>query len=122
MFIEWYEKWLTLRLNYKQASKPVCDSCEVLRTFLNQANHEKEILLNKLLNKEEPKQDKVPDNLVPIRPKNHLPMRVKQEMMMEQDMKAIDLMKKSRLEMKPADTSELEKELEIVSNEKKNAR
>ncbi len=104
-----------------ELSESHCNSCETLKEQLAIANHEKNLLLNKLLEKTNPiinESNDKPPIPVPMSPRN-IPWNVRRQMLEAEDRKQAQLMKSAP---KPITTEELEKEMNIASNERENAK
>lgn len=89
-----------------------CNTCEVLRSQLDESNRERRELLSRLLEPSKPEpipQDK--EELVPIRP-SFTPWRVRQQMLEEEDRQKARLMRE-----KAAEITKLEKELGVATDE-----
>jgi hypothetical protein len=86
-----------------------CNTCEVLRTQLDESNRERRELLNRLLepSKPEPSSTKKED-YIPVRP-SHTPWRVRQQMLEEEDRAKAKLMREKAVEIE-----KLEKELGVT--------
>ena len=86
MFREWMYKWFGL--------EPMpCNTCEVLRLELENSNRERRELLNRILDRDQPKT--VPEEKVeykPIQPP-FVPWRVRQQMLEQEDRKRAELMR-----------------------------
>lgn len=109
--LEWYEKWLEIRETH--AIPKVCESCETLKSQLAYANHEKEILLSKIMEKPEPVMERAtapPMEHKSIRPTLHMPWKVKQQMLEANDREKARAMRDAP---KPdaAEVAEFEKEV-----------
>lgn len=94
-----------------------CQTCEVLRSQLDESNRERREILQKLLEKDKPESvpSTKPEELHPIRPQ-FTPWRVRQQMLEAEDRKQAQLLKEKQKEMAEArkpGIEELEKELEI---------
>jgi len=115
----WLREWYELRA-YLAEKQKVCNSCEVLKTELNNAHRENEILLNRLLNKPEPEPVPVvapPMNTIPIA-RRHLSYNIKSQMMQAEETarrRALSVAAKP-----DDDVAELEKELDVVAQEREN--
>ena len=96
-------KWFGLPL------VPACNTCDVLRDQLEESNRERRELLQKLLDRgvPEPAPSVVSEELKPITPQ-FIPWRVKQQMLEQEDKRALQLKKE-----KAAEISQLEKELGV---------
>jgi hypothetical protein len=86
-----------------------CASCEILRDQLDKSEAERRDLLHKLLEREKPEQvvQQNPEEFKPIQPQ-HVPWRVRQQMMEAEDRKQAQLLKQSA-----QDIDALEKELGV---------
>jgi len=90
-----------------------CDTCEVLRSQLDESNRERRELLNRLLDKDKVEPPVSPqEELRPFKPQ-FTPWRVRQQMLEAEDRKAAALMKSKAQEI-----SELEKELGVANASK----
>lgn len=89
-----------------------CSSCEVLRSELENSNRERRELLNRLLDRGQPKivpEDKT--EYKPIQPQ-FVPWRIRQQMLEAEDAKKAELMKARAQEVE-----KLEKELGVSEEE-----
>lgn len=86
-----------------------CNTCEVLRTQLDESNRERRDLLNRLLvpSNPEPPSSIPKEDMRPIM-QQQLPWRVRQQMLEAEDRKQAALMKEKKKEIE-----ELEKELGV---------
>lgn len=84
-----------------------CNTCEVLRAQLDESNRERRELLNRLLEPSKPEPPQTIEEMKPIQPQ-HIPWRVRQQMLESEDRKAAELLKKRANEI-----GELEKELGV---------
>ncbi len=100
MISELLRKWFGLESG--------CQTCEVLRTQLDESNRERRELLHKLLTKDqaEPVAEKE-EEYVPIQPQ-FVPWRVRQQMLEAEDRKKAELLKRNS-----EDIEKLEKELGV---------
>jgi len=91
-----------------------CETCEVLRSMLDESNRERKELLHKLIDKDkiEPLPP-VAEEYKPLTPQ-FVPWRVRQQMLEAEDRKKAVLMKEKAKEIE-----ELEKELDIPTSQEK---
>lgn len=82
--LDWYQQYLDIRQAHKV--EKVCESCETLRSQLATANHEKEILLARIMEKpeKEPERTTAPPMQHPLRPRA-MPWGVKRQMLEQED-------------------------------------
>jgi hypothetical protein len=82
--LDWYEQLLMIRENY---TKPrICESCETLRSQLATANHEKQILLSRIMEKPEKEVERtVAPPMQHVKPSLAMPWRVRQQMLEAND-------------------------------------
>lgn len=85
--LDWYKQYLEIRESFTK--EQVCESCETLRSQLATVNHEKEMLLRRIMEKPE----KEPERMVAppmqhVGPRLHMPWRVKQQMLEQNDREA----------------------------------
>jgi hypothetical protein len=87
-----------LLLKWFGLEEPGCQTCEVLRSQLDESNRERKELLHKLLTKDqaEPLQ-KDDEDLVPVKPQ-YTPWRVRQQLLEAEDRKKADLLRVAALE------------------------
>lgn len=101
MIKQLFQKWFGL-------TDPPCESCEILRSMLDESNRERKDLLHRLLEPAKPEPPSTPhEEPVPVTP-NFVPWRVRQQMLEQEDRVKARLMKD-----KSAEIEKLEKELEI---------
>lgn len=102
----WIRELLELRYEFKER-KNKCESCETLRLQLEISNHEKELLLARLL--EKPSEPVIKQNEEPqvIRPRT-VPWNTRRQMLETEDREKAKLLRDAP---KPIKTEELEKEL-----------
>jgi len=88
-----------------------CESCEILRTQLDESSRERKDLLMRLLDRDKPESPSIvsTDDMVPIKPQ-FTPWRVRQQMLEAEDREKARLMKE-----KVKEIDELEKEVGIGS-------
>lgn len=92
----------------------VCLSCETLKQQLDRVNYENEKLLNKLL--AEPKVEITSQPMEPTRPMN-IPWNVRKQMLEAEDREKAKLIYNA-----PKPIEDLEKELDVASEKRENAR
>jgi hypothetical protein len=82
--LDWYEQLLMIRENY---TKPrICESCETLRSQLATVNHEKQLLLSRVMDRPEKEIERtVAPPMQHLKPPIHTPWRVKQQMLEAND-------------------------------------
>ena len=90
------------RLLYKLfgLTPDTCTSCELLRDLLDKSEAARSELLHKLLEREKPELpvQQIPEEFQPIKPQ-HVPWRVRQQMMEAEDRKQAQLIKQSKTEI-----------------------
>lgn len=103
----------------------ICLSCETLKDQLARVNDEKKQLLDSILEANKPVVEQPrTDDKESIQSK-FVPWRIRQATLEAEDRQRAGLLKKKQEEMKSipkVDTSDLEKELEIVQEERMNAK
>jgi hypothetical protein len=93
------------------AEERECKSCEVLKQQLEAANHDKERLLNMILDKNTPREEPAfTDGPQPVRPK-HIPMSVRRQMLEQEDRQRARISEEKKKEIE-----DLEKELGVSEN------
>ena len=86
MISELLRKWFGL-------DNPICETCEVLRSQLDESNRERKELLHKLLTKDQAEPLPVDkEEIQPIKPQ-FIPWRIRQQMLEAEDRKKAQLMK-----------------------------
>jgi len=94
-------------------SKHECNTCEVLKLELERVYREKEILLQKLLIKDEPRplgQESIPNTPIAVSGgRRFMPALVRQQMIDKEDQKSLQLLQNKKKEM--SSTAKLEKEV-----------
>lgn len=107
-----------LFLKWFGLSEPPCESCEILRSMLDESNRERKDLLHRLLT---PPQVESPpareEEFKPVTP-NFIPWRVRQQILEQEDRKTAQLLRDKKTELSASrDNKEsveaLEKELGI---------
>lgn len=95
------EKWFNLDPRH-------CETCEVLRSMLDESNKERKDLLARLLDKD--KVEPPPTPIEEFKPvgQSFVPWRVRQQMLEQEDRKQAELLRRSA-----QDIEKLEKELEV---------
>lgn len=85
-----------------------CESCEILRSMLEESSKERRELLLRLLDKD--KSEPPPTPIEEYKPvgQTHVPWRVRQQMLEQEDRKQAELLRRSA-----QDIEKLEKELEV---------
>lgn len=90
-----------------------CESCEILRSMLDESNRERKELLHRLLEPAKAEPPPAPsEEPIPIT-SQFIPWRVRQQMLEQEDRKQAELMKQKQKEISTAQIDKLEKELEI---------
>lgn len=88
-----------------------CNTCEVLRSELENSNRERRELLSRLLDRDQPKAEKEDkEKYKPIQPQ-FVPWRVRQQMLEAEDRKRAELLK--------ASISKLEDELDVNASQER---
>jgi hypothetical protein len=102
MLKELMYKWFNLEPRH-------CETCEVLRSMLDESNRERKELLHQLIHKDkiEPPSTQT-EEYKPLTPQ-FVPWRVRQQMLEAEDRKKAHLMQEKAKEI-----AELEKELDVV--------
>lgn len=119
-------RWLNphcVDCNAERQESKLCMSCETLKDQLARVNDEKKQLLESILEKPKEEEPRILEK-EEIQSK-YVPWRVRQAALEAEDRQKAMLLKKKQEELKgtpKVDTSELEKELEIVEKERINAR
>ena len=115
--LDWYEKYLEIREAHMNPH--VCDSCETLKSQLAFVNHEKEVLLSRVMEKpeKEPERVKAPEMQYPINVAR-MPWRVRQQMLEQNDREKARAIREAP---KPDTTEITKKEQEEFENEVANA-
>jgi hypothetical protein len=126
LLLDWYKQWLDLRIEHKEKQlmlnkeieKP-CDSCETLKEQLSIANHEREKLLARIMEKPEP----IPNvPLAPVTMPRMVPWNVRRQMLEAEDRaraKAIkEAAKADTPEINKKSVEELEKEMDNAATER----
>ena len=104
MFKELMYKWFGLEPTQ-------CNTCEVLRSELENSNRERKELLSRLLDRDQPKAEKEDrEEYKPIQPQ-FVPWRVRQQMLEAEDRKRAELMR--------ASISKLEDELDVNASQER---
>jgi hypothetical protein len=100
--------WKQLANKWFGLTDAPCESCEILRSMLDESNRERKDLLHRLL---EPKQVEPPstpaEDFQPVTP-NFVPWRVRQQMLEQEDRQKAKLMRD-----RSAEIDKLEKEVGI---------
>lgn len=115
--LDWYERYLEIRESHK--TEKVCESCETLKSQLATVNHEKSLLMARIMEKPEivPEREKAPEMKFPITAQR-MPWRVRQQMLEQNDREKARAIREAP---KP-DTAEItKKEQEEFENEVANA-
>jgi hypothetical protein len=103
-------------------SAPVCEKCEILGIQLNYERQVNQELIRNLIQLTAPEKEQIPSEKVEHKPiVQHIPWRVKQQMLENEDKQAAKLKRDMELEQaahkeanqKPLTIEELEKELEL---------
>jgi len=106
----WLHNWLNphcLECKDEREESRICSSCETLRHQLEIANHNNELLMNRLLEKPEKESDKPPVEIT--RPRT-LSWNIRKQMLEQEDREKARLMREAST---PSSTEELEKELGV---------
>lgn len=106
--------------------KENCRSCDTLRTMLDQANLEKKQLLQTVLEFNKPIKEETTPAVEEFKPlaSRAMPWNVRKRLLETEDRKSAELIRKKQEELKIpvlSSTQYLEKELDIVTEEKDNA-
>src|SRR5262245_26507584 len=91
---------------------PSCETCEVLRSQLAEANRERRELLTRLLGPEPLIHQEEKTEPQPIIPQ-FVPWKVRQQMLEQEDKKRAQLMREKQNEMRETKISDLERELGV---------
>ena len=119
IFLDWYRQYLQIKFEARErqllidVDKTVCKSCETLRTQLEAVNYEKTQLLSKILKEPEPIIEAKEGPKITI-PKS-IPWGVRRQLLEKEDREKARLMRDAP---KPVSTEDLERELNIVQNER----
>lgn len=105
--LNWYEKWLELRREYKQ-EKP-CESCETLKLELAHLHQDNQKLLDRILAQPAQPIERVGDTTTPILPRSGLPWAARKQLLEANDRHIAKLMKEAP---KPVSVDTTLKELE----------
>lgn len=82
--LDWYQQFLDIRQTHR--AEKVCESCETLKSQLATANHEKAILLSRIMEKPEPVVERtVAPTMQHVIPKAAMPWKVRQQMLEAND-------------------------------------
>jgi len=115
-------KWLHHLLNphcpdckEEREDSKVCESCETLKAQLALSNHEKERLLNRLLEKPNENQVTSTPDVKPLLPSSGIPWRVRRQALESEDREKAKLLKTKE------SVEDLEKELGIAEEARESA-
>lgn len=116
--LNWYRDYLELKREYKQV-KP-CESCETLKVQVEQLRYDNDKLLDRMLEKPSaPTQIIIPDNITPIKTRQHIPWRVRQQTLEAEDRQKAKLMRDApKPEPVSAETTTEELEQEVLNAER----
>lgn len=82
--LDWYQRWLEIREAH--TTPKVCESCETLKSQLATANHEKSLLLARIMEKPEKEVERtIAPPMQHVRPMAAMPWRVRQQMLEAND-------------------------------------
>lgn len=125
LLLDWYRQWLDIRAEFKAkkfeltrevtSEQSICQSCETLRQQLEISNYEKKLLLNRLLEKPEPVEERIKaPELIAQRPRVTT-WAAKRQMLEREDRElARSLREAAKPDGEKADIAELEKELGVA--------
>jgi hypothetical protein len=129
LILDWYKQWLEIRAEFKakkfeltrevKQEDTVCHSCETLRQQLEISNYEKKLLLNRILEKPEPVEErtKAPELIAP-RPRV-TSWAAKRQMLEREDRElARSLRNAAKPDNEKTDVAELERELGVAEKER----
>lgn len=86
--LDWYQQYLEIREAHK--IEKVCESCETLKSQLATIGHEKQLLLNRLLEKPEKEVERtIAPPMQHVMPRAAMPWRVRKEMLEREDREAV---------------------------------
>lgn len=115
---QWVRELLEIRYEFRERklrleeektqSEKICSSCEVLRMALDRANHEKEQLLSKILNPPKEEEVKEANEPLPIKSR-HIPWRVRQQMLEEEDRVKAKVLQEHQENLKEANKASIQK-------------
>jgi len=91
--LDWYEKWLELRREYKTPEPKICESCETLKMELAHLHQDNQRLMDRLLEKPTAPVERTGDNVTPILPRRGVPWNARRQMLEANDKHAAQLMK-----------------------------
>lgn len=135
LLLDWYRQWLEIRAEFKAkkfelnrevtTEKSICQSCETLKSQLEIANYEKKLLLNRLLEKPEPIEERtIAPELVAARPRA-IPWHIKKQMLETEDREKARAMREApkpdsvtNTKVDKVDVEELERELDVVTKDR----
>ncbi len=115
--LDWYQRWLEIREAHR--IEKVCESCETLKSQLATVNHEKQLLLNRIMEKPEivPERTIAPP-MQNVGPRLHTPWRVRQQMLEAEDRAAARAKAAAaKPDNTPTDTEMKEFEAEVANAE-----
>ena len=115
--LDWYEKWLELRREYKTSEPKICESCETLKMELAHLHQDNQRLMDRLLEKPTPIPEIRGDNVTPILPRRGVPWNARKQMLEENDRHKAKLMKDAP-KPSPVDTTLEELESDVLSAER----
>jgi len=100
--------WKQLMYKWFGLSDAPCESCEILRSMLDESNRERKDLLHRLLANKEPEPPSIQsEEPVPVGPQ-FIPWRVRQQMLEQEDRQKANIMRDRTKEI-----ADLEKEVGI---------
>jgi len=115
--LDWYEKWLELRREYKTSEPKICESCETLKMELAHLHQDNQRLMDRLLEKPTVIPERTGDNVTPILPRRGVPWNARKQMLEENDRHKAKLMKDAP-KPSPVDTTLEELESDVLSAER----
>lgn len=101
---------------FRRSDEIVCRTCEVLQIELDHARREKQLLLETLIEQRKPREvtpnEPVEEQeLKPIKlGRSHIPHKVRSQMIRENDLQLLEIMKKNKMEMAEARLAQVQTE------------
>lgn len=110
--IDWYRQWKEARREFTEPK--VCETCETLKIQVEQLRMDNEKLLNRILEKPvQVEQTRAVDNVTPIKTRQHVPWKVRQQLLEENDRHKAKLIREAPKPV-PADTTLEELEDDVL--------
>jgi hypothetical protein len=118
--LKWYKEWLEIRASFKEEAK-VCESCETLKQQLEIANHEKDKLLARIMEKPEPTPERTVAPEMLTRPRM-IPWAARRQMLESEDRAKAKAIKEAaqpdKKKEEAASIAEFEKEMDNAAAER----